>query len=294
MVNTLDSTFVSQSSWKPDLFKGKVAFVTGGAGTICRVQVEALVLLGCKAAIIGRNNEKTIGVAKEISSLVPKGSDGTDAVLPIGNVDVRNPEHLQDAVKKTVDTFGRIDFVIAGAAGNFICDIANLSPNAFKSVISIDLLGSFNTIKACFNELVKSKGSIIFVSATFHYYGVPFQSHVGAAKAGIDSLSSSIAVEWGPLGIRSNCIAPGAIGGTEGLKRLVLKEFEENGADKIPLQRLGSTKDIAEATVFLFSPSSAYITGTVQIVDGGMWHLGTTFGDKMYPKYLMDSMKSKL
>lgn len=294
MVNTLGVSFVEKSSWKKDLFKGKVVFVTGGAGTICRVQVEAMVLLGCKAAIIGRDKEKTVEAAREVSSLVGKDENGRDAVLPVCNIDVRNFEQLQDAARQTVAEFGRIDFVIAGAAGNFICDLANLSPNAFKSVVSIDLLGSFNTVKACFTELVKSKGSILFVSATFHYYGVPFQSHVGAAKAGIDALSNSIAVEWGPLGIRSNCVAPGAIGGTEGFKRLALKEFQNNSGDKIPLQRLGTTKDIAEATVYLFSPASSYVTGTVQIVDGGMWQLGTIFGQSMYPKMLMDSMKSKL
>lgn len=155
MVNTLDKSFVTGSSWKPDLFKGKVVFVTGGAGTICRVQVEAMVLLGCKAAILGREEKKTIDAAKEIESLVRSPTENDDAdpiVLPLGNIDVRNFDQLKNAVKKTVDTFGHIDYLIAGAAGNFICDFMNLSPNAFKSVIDIDLLGSFNTVKAslCF------------------------------------------------------------------------------------------------------------------------------------------------
>lgn len=289
MVNTLDSSFVFGGSWKPDLFKGKVIFVTGGAGTICRVQTEAMVLLGCQAAIVGRSKESTIRAAEEMSQLGSK-----DCVLPICNVDVRNFKQLEDAVAQTVARFGRIDYVIAGAAGNFICDFAHLSPNAFKSVIDIDLLGSFNTVKACFPELVKTKGSIIFVSATFHYYGVPFQSHVGAAKAGIDALSNALAVELGPLGIRSNCIAPGPIGGTEGFKRLMQKGLESRSTEMIPLQRLGSTKDIAESTVFLFSPASAFINGTILVVDGGSWHVGTPFAHNMYPAQLLKRMKSHL
>ncbi|CAI4724717.1 AEL_collapsed_G0046310.mRNA.1.CDS.1 [Saccharomyces cerevisiae] len=274
--NTLDGKFVSEGSWRPDLFKGKVAFVTGGAGTICRVQTEALVLLGCKAAIVGRDQERTEQAAKGISQL----AKDKDAVLAIANVDVRNFEQVENAVKKTVEKFGKIDFVIAGAAGNFVCDFANLSPNAFKSVVDIDLLGI--------------KRFHPFVSATFHYYGVPFQGHVGAAKAGIDALAKNLAVELGPLGIRSNCIAPGAIDNTEGLKRLAGKKYKEKALAKIPLQRLGSTRDIAESTVYIFSPAASYVTGTVLVVDGGMWHLGTYFGHELYPEALIKSMTSKL
>lgn len=289
MVNTLDASFVTEGSWKPELFKGKVVFVTGGAGTICRVQTEAMVLLGCQAAIVGRNEESTVAAAEEISKL---GSEGS--VLPLYNVDVRNFKQMEEAVERTVARFGRIDFVIAGAAGNFICDFAHLSPNAFKTVVDIDLLGSFNTVKACFPQLVKNKGSILFVSATLHYYGVPFQSHVGAAKAGIDALSNALAVELGPLGIRSNCIAPGPIGGTEGFKRLVQKDLRDKAIQSVPLQRLGTTRDIAESTVFLFSPASAFVNGTISVVDGGAWHVGTHFSHNMYPGQLVERMKSKL
>lgn len=282
-MSTLDSNFVKDSSWKPDLFKGKVVFVTGGAGTICRVQTEALVLLGANAAIIGRNEAKTVKAAEEMSQL---RSDAK--VVGIGNVDVRDVKSLVKAVEQTVEKLGRIDFVIAGAAGNFLSDFNHLSANAFKSVISIDLLGSFNTIKACFEQLRKNKGAIIFVSATLHYYGVPLQSHVGAAKAGIDALSNALAVELGPLGIRSNCIAPGAIEGTEGMDRLAPPEHRKMIVEKTPLQRYGNTRDIAEATVYLFSPASRFVTGTIQVVDGGLWHLGSMMGD-FYPNVLINA-----
>lgn len=289
MVNTLDASFVKNGLWKPDLFKGKVVFATGGSGTICRVQVEALVLLGAQAAIVGRNEVKTIDAARELSALSSSGH-----VLPLTKVDVRKFDQLQKAVKDTVEHFGRIDYVIAGAAGNFISDFAHLSANAFKSVVDIDLLGSFNTVKACFPELVKTKGSIIFVSATLHYSGVPFQSHVGAAKAGVDALSNALAVELGPLGIRCNCIAPGPIAGTEGIKRLVPAGLESRAIGQIPLQRMGTTEDIANCTVYLFSPASSFVNGTINVVDGGAWHVGSTFSRDMYPEQLLNSIKSKL
>ncbi|KAH3668720.1 hypothetical protein OGAPHI_002474 [Ogataea philodendri] len=267
------------SVWKPDLFKGKVAFITGGAGTICRRQAEALIVLGCSVAIIGRNEEKTAKAAQELDAM---RSDVR--AIGIGSCDVCKIGDLSAAVQKTTDQLGKIDFVICGAAGNFIADFNSLSANAFKKVVDIDLLGSFNTVKACYRELKKNQGAVLFVSATFHYYGVPFQSHVGAAKAGVDALSNALAVELGPIGVRVNAIAPGAIGGTEGYKRL---SQSSKLASKIPCQRLGSTDDIAQATVFLFSDAAKYITGTVQIVDGGFWHMGPLVTADLYPGELL-------
>lgn len=278
-MSTLDKSYVDNGAWKENIFKGKVAFVTGGAGTICRVQTEALVLLGADAVILGRNVAKTEKAAKEIAALRPGAK-----VLGLGNVDVRDVHNIAKAVDETVKQLGRIDFVIAGAAGNFLADFNHLSSNAFKSVVSIDLLGSFNTVKACFDQLRKNKGAVIFVSATLHYYGVPFQSHVGAAKAGVDALSNALAVELGPLGIRLNCIAPGAIAGTEGMARLT-PPGQQPMDEKVPLQRYGQTKDIADATVYLFSPAASYVTGTIQVVDGGLWHIGNMMGT-LYPSVI--------
>lgn len=280
MPNTLDKSYLEKSVWKSDIFKGKVAFITGGAGTICRVQAEALVLLGANVAIIGRNAQKTEDAAKEIATLRPGAK-----VIGIGNVDVRKIQTIKDAVDRTVKELGRIDHVIAGAAGNFLSDFNHLSSNAFKSVIDIDLLGSFNTVKVCFVELRKNKGSVIFVSATLHYYGLPMQLHASAAKAGVDALSNALAVELGPLGIRFNCIAPGAIGGTEGMLRLA-PPSEVPMELKIPLQRQGTTTDIADATVYLFSPAASYVTGDVLVVDGAWWQVGGFLGD-LYPSLVI-------
>ena len=199
---TLDQTYLATSVWKPGIFAGKVVFVTGGAGSICRVQVEALVLLGANAAIIGRRQLVTEKVAQEIQQL-------RSGAKVVGLAcDVRKVEELKSAVDQTVEEFGKIDFVIAGAAGNFISDFNHLSANAFKTVIDIDLIGSYNTAKATFQQLKKNKGHIVFISATLHYSGLPLQVHASAAKAGVDSLARTLAVELGPLGIRSNVIAP--------------------------------------------------------------------------------------
>lgn len=268
-------SYLETSCWKPDLFRGKVVFVTGGAGSICRVQTEAMVRLGADAVIVGRNRTKTEAAARELQATRPGAR-----VLGLGDVDVRDIDAVARAVEQSVRDLGRIDFVICGAAGNFLSDFNHLSANAFKAVVAIDLLGSFNTVKAAFSQLRKNRGAVLFVLATLHYYGVPFQAHVGAAKAGVDALSNALAVELGPLGVRSNCVAPGAIAGTEGMARLL--RGDRGPEQRVPLARWGTPRDIADATVYLFSPAAAYVTGTVHVVDGGMWHLANMAGD-MYP-----------
>lgn len=266
--------------WKEDLLKGKSCFITGGAGTICSDIAGKLLSLGCSVAIIGRTQGSVDEAVKRLAPLAQHGA----RVSGFGNCDVRSVNSLQEAVDKTVSQFGKIDYCICGAAGNFMADFNHLSANAFKTVIDIDLLGSFNTVKACYKQLLKNKGSVIFISATLHYYGVPFQSHVGAAKAGIDALSNALAVELGPVGIRVNCIAPGPIGGTEGFERLVPNK--NNFASKIPLQSVGSTEDIANGTVFLFSEAAKWVTGIVLVIDGGFWQMGNFNAAELYPEVL--------
>jgi len=257
-----------------------VVLCTGGAGSICSVQVAAMVQLGANATIIGRNKEKTETKASEIQAL-RKGSK----VLGI-SADVRDIEALEAVVERTVAEFGRLDYVICGAAGNFLASIDNLSANAFKTVMDIDVLGSYNTIKASLPHLKASKGRIIFVSATLHYTGIPFQAHVSAAKAAIDALSQVLAVEYGPFGVTSNVIAPGPIADTEGMERL--SRADNDPGKSTPLQRWGKAHEIADATVFLFSQAGSFITGDIIVVDGGSWHRqGSNMGGTKYPDILL-------
>ncbi|KAH8702405.1 oxidoreductase [Talaromyces proteolyticus] len=259
----------------------KVVFCTGGGGTICSAQVQALVSLGANACIVGRNEEKTNNVAEKIAS-TRNGSH----VLGIGNIDVRKLDSLQAAVRQCIQTLEHINYVIYGAAGNFLAPIDKLSANAFKSVVDIDLLGSYHTLKATIPHLLESAarntnpgrtigGRIIFISATFHFTGVPFQAHVASAKAGVDALSASVALEYGPHGVTSNVISPGCIQGTEGMERLSSKEMRESGSAgrDVPLGRYGLVKEVSDATVYLFSETGNYVNGHVLVIDGGAWRL---------------------
>ncbi|KAK3045772.1 peroxisomal 2 4-dienoyl-CoA reductase sps19 [Extremus antarcticus] len=262
--------------WKDSIFDGKVVFCTGGSGSICSAQVRALVHLGADACIVGRNEEKAKAKADDIAT-VRSGAK----VLGIGNVDVRSSANLQSAVEQCVRELGRIDFVIAGAAGNFLAPIRSLSPNAFKAVIDIDVLGSFNTVKATLPHVIASAkaggvgGRYILVGANMFQTGLPLQTHVGAAKSAVNALSSHMAIELGPLGVTSNVIAPGPIGDTEGMDRLTpASDVDKASSAKIPLGRMGRVRDIADATVYLFSDAGSYVNGDVLIVDGGAWHTG--------------------
>ncbi|OWZ67395.1 hypothetical protein AYX15_01540 [Cryptococcus neoformans] len=273
----------SKSTFKPDLFKGKVLFCTGGRSGICYQIVETMMSLGVDAAIVGRDGKGLEESAKRLEA----STGGKCIPAP---ADVRQPDQLKDAVKRTQEAFGRIDFVICGAAGNFLAPISGLSERAFRTVIEIDLLGTYNTLKATLPLVRASHGSYVHISATLHYRGVPYQSHVGAAKAGVDALNHSIAVEEGPWGVRSNVIAPGPIAETAGMDRLGTKGRKVER--EVPLGRLGSTVDIANAAVFLFSPASAWITGSTLVVDGGENHIRSTM--LPYPESLLDpeSVKS--
>merc|ERR1712000_630547 len=258
--------------WRDGIFKGRVVFVTGGAGTICSVQTRALVRLGANACILGRNVEKTEKAAEDIATARPGAK-----VIGIGGCDVRKPEALQAAADRCVKELGGIDFVIAGAAGTFI------------------------TIKATMPYLLRSSSPrIIYASATFHYTGAPLQAHVSAAKAAIDSLAASVALEYGPRGVQSNVIAPGGIEGTEGLARLSSDRPEDMEAYKkqIPSGRIGTVRDIADATVFLFSDAGTYINGQIIPVDGAAWRRqgGAAIGvdaTMQYPDFLLTGEISK-
>ncbi|MBI1783521.1 SDR family oxidoreductase, partial [Candidatus Sumerlaeota bacterium] len=189
--------------------------------------------------------------------------------------DVRDFEALSAAMKKTREELGPIHTLVCGAAGNFICPAENLSPNGFKTVIDIDLLGAFNASRAALDQLKESRGNIIFISAGQSFLPYFAQAHVGAAKAGIDNLMKNLALEWGRHGIRSNSIAPGPIEDTEGMRRLAPGGIDDKLKRAIPLGCYGTVDDIGQTAVFLASPLAGYITGTLIVVDGGQNLLGS-------------------
>ena len=244
---------------------GRVALVTGGGTGITGGVARALAESGARVALVSRRMEHLEPAAELIK-------EGGGEALAFA-ADVRDYARVELAVAATVERFGKLDTVINGAAGNFLCAAEELSPNGFGAVVDIDLKGTFNVCRAAFAELKKHPGaaSILNISATLHYTGTPYQLHVSAAKAGVDALTRNLAVEWGRYGIRTNAVAPGPVEDTEGMRRLVPPAVRERLLRGIPLGRFGRVRDIEQCCVFLCSDAASFINGAVIAVDGGNW-----------------------
>ena len=261
---------MTQSVFVEGVLNGHVAFVTGGGTGITGGVARALAEAGASVALISRKVEHLEPAAAAINA------NGGKAFAFAA--DVREPEAVEKAVAATIEQFGKIDIVVNGAAGNFLCKAEDLSPNGFGTVVDIDLKGTFNVCRATFEQLKQTHGQVLNISATLHYLGTPMQLHVSAAKAGVDALTRNLAVEWGRYGIRVNGIAPGPIEDTEGMKRLVPEPIKERLKKNIPLGRFGRIADIETAAVFLCSEAASFINGVVLVVDGGHWLTGTRLG----------------
>ncbi len=240
-------------------FSGQRVFVFGGTSGINLGIAKRFAEAGAAVAVASRSQEKVDAAVAELSAL---GSDAKGYAL-----DVRD----SDAVAAALEAHGApIDVLVSGAAGNFPAFANDMSPNGFKSVVDIDLLGSFHVLKAAFHYLKKPGASVINISAPQAFVPMPMQSHVCAAKAGVDMLTRTLALEWGPAGIRINSISPGPIADTEGMRRLAPNEkIAEQYKASVPLNRFGAAGEIGDAAMFLSSDAAAYISGVVLPVDGG-------------------------
>jgi peroxisomal 2,4-dienoyl-CoA reductase len=250
-------------AFRDDLLVGHVALITGGGTGICRGIAHAYARFGANLCLVGRRAEVLTATAREIE-------DATGRRVLAHAADVRDAAAMTAAVKHTVDELGGLDTLINGAAGNFLAPTAALTPNGFRAVVDIDLVGTFHAARAAFEALRTSgNGLVLNISATLHYHGTPLQAHAAAAKAGVDALTRNFAVEWGQFGIRACGLAPGPIADTEGMRRLAPGAIADRARAAIPAGRFGAIDEIAAAAVFLRSQAAAYITGHVLVVDGG-------------------------
>lgn len=241
-------------------YDGKVVFVSGGTSGVNLGIARRFAGEGAHVAVMSRSQDKVSSAVAEL---------GEHAIGFAA--DVREPDAVAAALAATAERLGPIDVLISGAAGNFPAPAATMSSNAFRSVVDIDLNGTFNVMRGAYEHLRKPGAAIINITAFQSWSPTPFQAHVCAAKAGIDQLTRTLAMEWGPSGVRINSIAPGPIAGTEGMRRLApTPEAEAATTAAVPLGRYGTTDDIAEAALWLCSDKAGYVTGTVLSVDGGL------------------------
>jgi peroxisomal 2,4-dienoyl-CoA reductase len=249
------------SVFREDILQGKVAFVTGGATGIGKEIARELGRHGAKLCIASRKQENLEAACAELEG------EGLECIW--GTCDVREPEEVEAVLAQIIDHYGRLDILVNNAAGNFPAPITNISYNGFKAIVDIDLRGTYNVTKAAFDSYLKEHGGhIVNITAPFQNMGVSMQAHVAAAKTGVDSLTRTCAVEFGPYGIRVNAVAPGATGGTEGMARFEAAD-PDAAASVCPLGYMGTKRDIANTVLFLVSEAASYMTGQVIAVDGG-------------------------
>ncbi len=247
-------------------YSGKTVFIAGGTSGINLGVAHGFAQAGATVVVASRSQDK---VDAAVEALKVHGGQVAGHAL-----DVRDHAAVEAAFKATGQEFGEIDVLISGAAGNFPAPALGISPNGFKSVVDIDLLGTFHVLRAAFPYIRKPGASLINISAPQAFLPMEFQMHVCAAKAGVDMVTRVAALEWGPVGVRVNSIVPGPIDDTEGMRRLApTEEARQLAIESVPLRKMGTVEMIADACLWLSSPMASYVSGVILPVDGG-WSLG--------------------
>ena len=256
--------------FEKDLLNGKTIVVTGGGTGLGKSMSRRFGELGANIVISGRRKEKLEDTADEFSKL------GIDVLTCPG--DVRKLEDVELMTSQTLDKFGTIDCLLNNAAGNFISPTEMLSPNAFKVVIDIVLMGTWNCTSTIGKEMIKNKkGNVLSIVTTYAWTGSPYVVPSAAAKAGVLAMTRSLAVEWGKHNIRFNAIAPGPFPTKGAWSRLMppgFEDFEDGMKNKIPMKRFGERHELENLASYLMSDGSAYINGEVVTIDGGEWLAG--------------------
>ncbi|KAI8492404.1 hypothetical protein Bbelb_298570 [Branchiostoma belcheri] len=293
-----------RSAFRQGLFTDKVAIVTGGGTGIGKAITKELLYLGCKVMIASRSEEKVRTAAEEMSSQIPTDSSAQVRAL---QCNIRKEQDVKNLFSKTIGEFGKLDFLVNNAGGQFPSPAAHISLKGWNAVVDTNLNGTFLCCREAYHSWMAENGGVIVNIIADMWKGFPLMSHTGAARAAVDNLTKSLALEWAANGIRINSVAPGssiysdtAARNYSASENVFLREVPnipakrlgkpeegtvystsaarnydpsfkifENQVPFIPVKRLGNPCEVSTAVCFLLSPSSAFITGETIKVDGG-------------------------
>ncbi|XP_078535405.1 peroxisomal trans-2-enoyl-CoA reductase [Lissotriton helveticus] len=258
----------ANSVFIPGLFNSRVAIVTGGGTGIGKAIAAELLTLGCKVVIASRKLDKLKEAAEELAGKIPPSSPAV--VTPL-QCNIRKEEEVETLMKSTLALHGRIDFLVNNGGGQFHSRAEDISSKGWNAVIDTNLSGTFYCCKAVYNAWMKDHGGAIVNIVADMWKGFPAMSHTGAARAGVDNLTKSLAIEWASQGVRVNSVAPGTI-----FSDTAVANYKELGSHifkgyipKIPAKRLGLPEEISPMVCFLLSPAASFVTGETVKVDAG-------------------------
>ena len=256
---------------KENSLENKVILVTGGGSGLGKSMVKYFLELGANVIITSRREELLIEVAKEFNSKY------NSEVFPIA-CDVRKIDEVENVINESYKKFGKIDCLVNNAAGNFISPTERLSTRAFDAVIDIVLKGTINFTLTLGKKWIndKSVGNILNIVTTYSWTGSGYVVPSACAKAGVLSMTRSLAVEWAKYKIRSNAIAPGPFPTKGAWERLLPGDLKEkfDPSKKIPVGRVGEHHELSNLAAYLLSDYSSYINGEVITIDGAEWLKG--------------------
>ncbi|XP_051839549.1 peroxisomal trans-2-enoyl-CoA reductase isoform X3 [Antechinus flavipes] len=250
------------------LLRNQVAIVTGGGTGIGKAIASELLHLECNVVIASRNFDRLKSTAEELNA--ERLPSNKAIVTPI-QCNIRKEEEVNNLVKSTLDVHSKINFLVNNGGGQFLSPTEHITSKGWNAVVETNLTGTFYLCKAVFKSWMKDNGgSIVNIIAVLNN-GFPHAAHSGAARAGVENMSKTLAMEWACYGIRINCISPGVIysasafSNYEDFENGLIKGFFQHCAAK----RFGVPEEISSMTCFLLSPGATYITGQTVNVDGG-------------------------
>ncbi|MEM6635246.1 MAG: SDR family oxidoreductase [Pseudomonadota bacterium] len=258
-------------------FSYKNVLVFGGTSGINLGIATGFRRAGAAVAVTGRNAEKAGAAAETLMATEVLAGRGAPARAYTG--DVRDLAAVEAIFEQHAAEVGPVDVLVSGAAGNFPALANSMSSNGFKAVVDIDLLGTFHVVRTGYEHLRKPGANVISISAPQAEVAMAMQAHVCAAKAGVDMLTRTLAIEWGAAGVRVNSVIPGPIDGTEGMARLAPSEDMRKAVNRsVPMRRMGTPDDVAQVCMFLASDAAAYVSGAILPADGGWLAAGARLG----------------